>query len=85
MAILLVSHEQYSGSLKLNDNYCFVDFWSQGQKSIKSSFLGLVLSTSGTKAESHEIEPPGIGFLDFWSQSKKVIRSSLLGLVLSTF
>ncbi len=28
----------------------FVDFWSQGQKVIKSSFLGLVLSTSGAKA-----------------------------------
>jgi hypothetical protein len=28
----------------------FVDFWSQGQKVIKSSLLGLVLSTSGAKA-----------------------------------
>ena len=28
----------------------FVDFWSQGQKVIKSTLLGLVLSTSGAKA-----------------------------------
>ena len=28
----------------------FVDFWSHGQKVIKSSLLGLVLSTSGDKA-----------------------------------
>ena len=28
----------------------FVDFWSQGQKVIKSSLLGLVLSTSGANA-----------------------------------
>ena len=29
----------------------FLDFWSQGQKAIKSSLLGFVLSTSGAKAE----------------------------------
>ena len=28
----------------------FVDFWSQGQKVIKSSLLGLVFSTSGANA-----------------------------------
>ena len=27
----------------------FVDFWSQGQKMLKSSFLELILSTSGAK------------------------------------
>ena len=30
----------------------FVDFWSQGQKLIKSSFLGLVFFTSGDKART---------------------------------
>ena len=34
--------------------------------------------------ESHQIEPPGIGFVDFWSHGRKVIKSSLLKLVLST-
>jgi hypothetical protein len=26
--------------------------------------------------ESHQIEPPGIGFVEFWSHSRKVIKSS---------
>ena len=34
--------------------------------------------------ESHQIEPPGIGFVYFWSQCQKVIKSSRLRLVLST-
>ena len=42
MAILNVSHELYSGSLKVMKTL--------GQKVIKSSFLGFVLSTSGANA-----------------------------------
>ena len=49
-ATLNVSHELYSGSLKIYENHCFVDFWIQGQKIIKSSLLRLVLSTSGANA-----------------------------------
>ena len=33
--------------LKIHENHCFVDFWIQSQRIIKSSFLGLVLSISG--------------------------------------
>ena len=49
-AILNVSQELYSGSLKMHEDHRFVGFWIQGQKTIKSSFLGLVLSTSGAKS-----------------------------------
>ena len=45
-----VSHELYSRSFKINENHCFVAFWIQGQKIIKSSIPGLVLSASGAQA-----------------------------------
>ena len=48
-AILNVSQEVYSGSFKMHEDYRFVDFWIQGQKTIKSSLMGLVLMTSGAK------------------------------------
>ena len=44
--ILSVSQKLYSGSLRVHESHCFVDSWIQGQKIIKSSLLGLVLSTS---------------------------------------
>ena len=44
-AILNVSQEVYSGSFKMHEDYRFVDFWIQGQKTIKSSLMGLVLMT----------------------------------------
>ena len=53
-------------------------------KIIKSSLLGLVLTTLEPWQESHQIESPGTGFVDFWSHGRKVIKSSFLGLVLST-
>ena len=45
-----VSHELYSRSFKIHENHCFVAFWIQGQKIIKSSIPGLVLSASGAQA-----------------------------------
>ena len=45
-----VSHELYSRSFKIYENHCFVAFWIQGQKNIKSSIPGLVLSASGAQA-----------------------------------
>ena len=33
----------------MHEDYRFVDFWIQGQKTIKSSLMGLVLMTSGAK------------------------------------
>ena len=48
-AILNVSQEVYPGSFKILEDYRVVDFWIQGQKTIKSSFMGLVLMTSGAK------------------------------------
>ena len=49
-AILRVSQKLYSGSLRVHESHCFVDSWIQGSKIIKSSLLGLVLSTSGAMA-----------------------------------
>ena len=37
-----VSHDLYSGSLKICGNHCFVDFWIQCQKSIKSAPWGFI-------------------------------------------
>ena len=69
-----VSHDVYSALLKIHEIHYLIDFWSHGQKVVKSNLLGLVLSTYGTKArksskrtswnwfsrrESHQIEPPG--------------------------
>ena len=48
-AILNVSQEVYPGSFKILEDYRVVDFWIQGQKTIKSSLMGLVLMTSGAK------------------------------------
>ena len=48
-AILNISQEVYSGSFKMLEDYRVVDFWIQGQKTIKSSLMGLVLMTSGAK------------------------------------
>ena len=48
-ATLNVSHDLYSAAFKIHENHCSVDFWIQGQKTIKSSFMGLVLMTSGAK------------------------------------
>jgi len=62
----------------------FVDFWSQGQKMLKSSLLELILSTCGAKAGMLQIEPPGAHFVDFWSQGQKMLKSSFLELILST-
>ena len=45
----------------------FVDFWSQGQKIIKSNLLGMVLPISGAKARKSSNQRPGTGFLYFWS------------------
>ena len=61
----------------------FVDFWSHGRKVIKSSLLGLVLSTSWANAEKSLNRVSWTRFVDFWSQGQKSIKSILLGLVLS--
>jgi hypothetical protein len=45
-----VSHGLYSRSFKIHESHCFVAFWIQGQKIIKSSIPGLVLSASGAQA-----------------------------------
>ena len=57
--------------------------WSQGRKVIKSSILGLVLSTSGASAGTDQIESPGSAFVAFWSQGQKVTKSKLQGMVFS--
>ena len=62
----------------------FVDFWGQGLKMVKSTLLGLILSTSGAKAGMQQIGPSGAQFVDFWSQGLKMVKSTLLELILST-
>ena len=47
--ILHVSQEVYPGSFKMLGDYRVVDFWIQGQKTIKSRLIALVLMTSGAK------------------------------------
>ena len=39
-----------TAAFKIHENHCSVDFWIQGQKIIKSSFMVLVLSISGAHA-----------------------------------
>ena len=45
-----MSQKLYSGSLIVHESHCFIDSWIQGSKIIKSTLLGLVLSTSGAMA-----------------------------------
>ena len=68
-AILNVSQEVYSGSFKMHEDYRFVDFWIQGQKTIKSSLMGLVLMTSGAKTRKswHNITSKNILLSDHCS------------------
>ena len=58
----------------------FVDFWSQGQKVIKSRLLGLILSM----LENHQILTSETDFADIWRQTQRVIKSRRLGLILLT-
>ena len=62
----------------------FADFWGEGQKVLKSSFLDVILSTSGAHARSAQIESPGRYFADFWGQGQKVLKSSFLHVISST-
>ena len=68
-AILNVSQEVYSGSFKMHEDYRFVDFWIQGEKIIKSRFMGLVLMTSGAKTRKslHNITSKNILLSDHCS------------------
>ena len=68
-AILNVSQDLYSGSFQMHEDYRFVDFWIQGQKTIKSSLMGLVLMTSGAKTRKswHNITSKNILLSDHCS------------------
>ena len=48
----------------MHEDYRVVDFWIQGQKTIKSSLRGLVLMTSGAKTRKswHNITSKDIGY-----------------------
>jgi len=62
--------------------YPLADFWSQGQKVLKSMLLAIILSTSGAKARKSSIDAPGYHFVDFCSQGQKVFKSMLLAIIL---
>ena len=68
-AILNVSQEVYPGSFEILEDYRVVDFWIQGQKTIKSSLMGLVLMTSGAKTKKswHNITSKNILLSDHCS------------------
>ena len=53
----------------MHEEYCFVDFWIQGQKTTKSSFMVLVLMTSGGKTRNswHKMTPKNILLSDHCS------------------
>ena len=53
----------------MHEDYRFVDFWIQGQKTIKSSLMGLVLMTSGAKTRKswHNITSKNILLSDHCS------------------
>ena len=53
-AILNVSQDVYSGWFKMHEDYRFVDFWIQGQKTIKSSLMGWFWSLLGPRLERHD-------------------------------
>ena len=48
-AILNISQDLYSESFQMHEDYRFVDFWIEGEKTTKSSPMGLVFMTSGAK------------------------------------
>ena len=68
-AILNVSQDLYTVSFQIHEDYRFVDFWIQGQKTIKSSLMGLVLMTSGAKTRKswHNITSKNILLSDHCS------------------
>ena len=74
-AILNVSQGVYPGSFKILEDYRVVDFWIQGQKTIKSSFMGLVLMTSGAKTRKswHNITSKNILLSDHCSLGHLVV------------
>ena len=58
------NHDLYPAAFKIHENHCSVDFWIEGQKIIKSSFLELVLSISGANARKSSNR----AFLDWFSR-----------------
>ena len=63
----------------------FVDFWSQRQKVIKSSFLGLIFSTFGANQRQKVFKSSFLGSVLSTSGAKarKSFKSKFVGLVLS--
>ena len=53
----------------MHEDYRFVDFWIQGEKTTKSSLMGLVLMTSGAKTRKswHNITSKNILLSDHCS------------------
>ena len=71
-----VSHELYSRSFKIYENHCFVAFWIQGQKIIKSSIPGLVLSASGPHPGQKIIKSSLLGLVFSMSGAKARMSSN---------
>ena len=54
----------------MHEDYRFVDFWIQGQKTTKSSLMGLVLMTSGAKTRKSSNRASFLGLVLSTSAAK---------------
>ena len=64
----------------MHEDYLFVDFWIQGEKTTKSSLMGLVLMTSGAKTRKswHNITSKNVLLSDHCSLGHLFVGPLLL-------